>query len=85
MTKPVDTLRLRFDAFELDEPEARLTRNGVPIALPPKAFAVLCVLAREPARLVKRSPWETGQLLRFKFVHACALAGTHDPAQAALP
>lgn len=34
-----ELLRLRFDAFELDEADARLTRDGRPIALPPKAVA----------------------------------------------
>ena len=32
-------VRLSFDAFELDEGNARLTRNGAPLSLPPKAFA----------------------------------------------
>jgi DNA-binding winged helix-turn-helix (wHTH) protein len=48
-------LRLRFDAFELDEDDARLTRDGRPIALAPKAFAVLCTLARQPGQLVTKS------------------------------
>jgi len=45
-------LRLRFDAFELDEANARLLRAGTPLELPPKAFGVLCELARAPGRLV---------------------------------
>ena len=44
--------RLRFDRFELDEAEARLTCDGEPIALAPKPFAVLCALAREPGCLL---------------------------------
>jgi DNA-binding response OmpR family regulator len=40
--------RLRFDRFELDEAEARLTCDGEPIALAPKPFAVLCAPARTP-------------------------------------
>jgi len=47
-------LRLRFDAFELDEANARLTREGQALPVPPKAFAVLCTLAREPGRLVTK-------------------------------
>jgi DNA-binding winged helix-turn-helix (wHTH) protein/tetratricopeptide (TPR) repeat protein len=47
-------LQLRFDAFELDEADARLTRSGQPVALPPKAFAVLCTLARQPGQLVTK-------------------------------
>ena len=44
--------RLRFDRFELDEAEARLTCDGEPIALAPKPFAVLCALAGEPGCLL---------------------------------
>src|ERR1700756_3235034 len=47
--------RLRFDRFELDEAEARLTCAGEPIALAPKPFAVLCTLARTPGRLVSKN------------------------------
>src|SRR5215468_7150993 len=47
-------VRLRFDAFELDEANARLTRNGAPVAIPPKAFAVLCTLARSHGKLVTK-------------------------------
>jgi DNA-binding winged helix-turn-helix (wHTH) protein/tetratricopeptide (TPR) repeat protein len=50
-----DTLRVRFDEFELDEADARLTRDGRPIALPPKAFSVLCALARQPGQLMTKS------------------------------
>lgn len=50
-----DRLQLQFDPFELDEGDARLTRDGRPIALPPKAFAVLCTLARQPGQLVTKS------------------------------
>jgi DNA-binding winged helix-turn-helix (wHTH) protein/tetratricopeptide (TPR) repeat protein len=51
----VTPLRVRFDAFELDEANARLTRDGTPVALPPKAFAVLCTLARQPGQLVTKN------------------------------
>jgi DNA-binding winged helix-turn-helix (wHTH) protein len=47
--------RLRFEHFELDEAEARLTCAGQPIALAPKPFAVLCALARTPGRLVTKN------------------------------
>jgi len=47
-------VRLRFDAFELDEANARLTRNGAPVGIPPKAFAVLCTLARSHGKLVTK-------------------------------
>src|SRR5262245_5411354 len=45
---------LRFDEFELDEENALLTRGGRPVALPPKAFAVLCALAKQPGKLTKK-------------------------------
>jgi DNA-binding response OmpR family regulator len=38
----------------LDEANARLTRDGVPLDVPPKAFAVLCHLARNTQRLVTK-------------------------------
>jgi DNA-binding winged helix-turn-helix (wHTH) protein len=41
-------VRLRFDAFELDEADARLLRDGQPVTLAPKPFAVLCALLRQP-------------------------------------
>src|SRR5262245_3365317 len=47
-------IHLRFDAFELDEADARLRRDGAPIAIPPRAFSVLCTLARQPGQLVTK-------------------------------
>ena len=46
--------RLRFDHFELDEAEARLTCAGQPVPLAPKPFGVLCALARTPSMLVTK-------------------------------
>lgn len=51
---PTRTLRMRFDGFELDELDARLWRGGVPVHMPPRAFAVLCMLARQPRQLVTK-------------------------------
>jgi DNA-binding winged helix-turn-helix (wHTH) protein len=48
-------LRLRFDRFELDESDARLTRDGNPVPLTPRVFAVLCELARTPQSLVTKN------------------------------
>jgi DNA-binding winged helix-turn-helix (wHTH) protein len=48
-------LRLRFDPFELDEADARLTRAGEPVPLAPKPFALLCALARTPRTLVTKN------------------------------
>jgi len=45
---------MRFDDFELDEDNARLTRAGRAVPLPPKAFAVLCTLARQAGRLTRK-------------------------------
>ena len=47
--------RLRFDRFEFDEADARLTCAGEPVALAPKPFAVLCALARAPRTLVTKN------------------------------
>src|SRR5262245_61927969 len=49
------SLRLHFDAFELDEADARLKLDGKPVALAPKAFGVLCALARQPGVLVTKN------------------------------
>ena len=49
-----DPLRVRFDAFELDEAEASLSTAGRPVPLPPRAFDVLCELARNAGRLVAK-------------------------------
>jgi DNA-binding winged helix-turn-helix (wHTH) protein/tetratricopeptide (TPR) repeat protein len=45
---------LRFDDFELDEGNARLTQEGRAVQLPPKAFAVLCALAGQAGKLVTK-------------------------------
>ena len=47
--------QLRFDRFELDEADARFTCAGEPVALAPKPFAVLCMLARSPRMLVTKN------------------------------
>ena len=55
MKPDVSSVRLRFDRFELDEADARLTCAGEPVALAPKPFAVLCTLARTPRMLVTKN------------------------------
>lgn len=50
-----DPLRLQFAQFELDEADARLLRAGQPVALAPKAFAVLCALLRRRGQLMTKS------------------------------
>lgn len=49
-----DSVRVRFDAFELDEANARLLKDGQPVALAPKPFAVLCALVRQPGSLITK-------------------------------
>src|SRR5688572_28539846 len=49
------SVRVQFDRYELDEADARLRRDGAPVALAPKAFAVLCALARQPGVLVTKA------------------------------
>ncbi len=51
----VDPVRVRFDAFELDEANALPLRNGKAVALAPKPSAVLCALARTPGSLVTKN------------------------------
>ena len=55
MNANTPSVRLRFDRFELDEADARLTCAGEAVALPPKPFAVLCALARTPSMLVTKN------------------------------
>jgi DNA-binding response OmpR family regulator len=45
---------LTIGEYVLDESNARLTRGGEALDLPPKPFAVLCVLARNSQRLVTK-------------------------------
>jgi DNA-binding winged helix-turn-helix (wHTH) protein len=48
-------VRVRFGAFELDEANALLRRNGKAVTLAPKPFEVLCTLARQPGSLVTKN------------------------------
>ncbi len=47
-------VKVRFDAFELDEADARLLRDGKPVALPPTPFALLCTLVRQSGSLLTK-------------------------------
>jgi DNA-binding winged helix-turn-helix (wHTH) protein len=49
---PSNPVRARFDAFELDEANASLRRDGKPVDLAPTPFAVLCALVRQPGTLL---------------------------------
>jgi len=50
----VQPLRLRFGPFRIDEAEALLRRDGESVDVPPRAFQVLCELARHPGQLVTK-------------------------------
>jgi DNA-binding winged helix-turn-helix (wHTH) protein len=47
-------VRVRFHAFELDESNALLLRDGKAVTLAPKPFGVLCALARRPGSLLTK-------------------------------
>ncbi|MBL8352371.1 MAG: AAA family ATPase [Burkholderiaceae bacterium] len=54
MAPPRPPLSLRFDDFVLEEGQSRLLRADSAVALPPKALALLCALARRPGQLVRK-------------------------------
>lgn len=74
---------LRFDHFELDETEARLTRDGESIALAPRPFAVLCALARTPGKLVTKNAL-LDQVWGHRFVTESVLKSAISEVRAAL-
>ena len=47
-------VRVRFGRFELDVANARLLRDGKPVALAPTPFGVLCALVRQPGALLSK-------------------------------
>jgi DNA-binding winged helix-turn-helix (wHTH) protein/tetratricopeptide (TPR) repeat protein len=49
-----DPVRVRFDAFELDEVNARLLHDRQPIAVAPTPFALLCALVRQGGSLITK-------------------------------
>ncbi len=51
----LNPVRVRFGAFELDEANALLLRNGKAVTLAPKPFAVLCALTSAPGSLVTKN------------------------------
>jgi DNA-binding winged helix-turn-helix (wHTH) protein len=77
------SLRLRFDAFELDEAGARLTRAGRPVPLAPKPLAVLCALARTPRALVTKNAL-LDRVWGHRFVSESVLKSTISDLRAAL-
>ena len=77
------SLRLRFNQFELDEADARLTRAGQPVPLAPKPFAVLCALARTPRTLVTKNAL-LDNVWGHRFVTESVLKSTISELRAAL-
>jgi len=49
-----DSLHIRFGEFELDQGNARLLRDGSPVALAPTPFELLCALARKPGSMLTK-------------------------------
>jgi DNA-binding winged helix-turn-helix (wHTH) protein len=83
MTMQNPVVRLRFDRFELDEADARLTRAGVPVPLAPTPFAVLCTLARTPCRLLTKEAL-LDAVWGHRFVCESVLKGAISEVRAAL-
>ena len=50
----MDPICVRFDAFELDEINARLMRDGQPLPVAPTPFALLCALVRQSGSLITK-------------------------------
>jgi DNA-binding winged helix-turn-helix (wHTH) protein len=50
-----DPVCVRFGAFELDEANARLLRDGTAVTLAPRPFGLLCALARRPGSLLTKN------------------------------
>jgi DNA-binding winged helix-turn-helix (wHTH) protein len=46
---------VRFGAFELDESDARLLRDGTALTLAPRPFGLLCALARRAGSLLTKN------------------------------
>ena len=51
----LDSVHMRFDAYELDGPNATLLRDGKAVTLAPRPFKVLCALARQPGSLLTKN------------------------------
>ena len=48
-------IHVRFGAFELNEADARLSRDGAALTLAPRPFGLLCALARRPGALLTKN------------------------------
>jgi DNA-binding winged helix-turn-helix (wHTH) protein/tetratricopeptide (TPR) repeat protein len=83
LTKAANPVRVRFDRFELDEANARLTRAGEPVPLAPKPFDVLCALARTPGTLITKNAL-LDSVWGHRFVSESVLKSTISELRAAL-
>ncbi|MEJ8839583.1 AAA family ATPase [Ramlibacter sp. AN1133] len=79
----VQPLLAQFDRFVLDEANARIARDGVALELPPRAFAVLCALARQGGRLVVKDAL-LQEVWGHQFVSESVLKTTVSQLRAAL-
>ena len=52
--RALDSVRVRFDAFELDEANAGLLLHSQRVALAPKPLTLLCALVRQPGSLITK-------------------------------
>ncbi len=52
---PSEPVHVRFDRFDLDEANASLRGDDVPVTLAPTPFAVLCALVRKPGALLTKN------------------------------
>lgn len=48
-------VHVRFGAFQLDEANATLVRDGMAVTLAPRPFGLLCALARRPGSLLTKN------------------------------
>ncbi|HSC94228.1 MAG TPA: winged helix-turn-helix domain-containing protein, partial [Burkholderiales bacterium] len=83
LTRAANPVRVRFDRFELDEANARLTRAGEPVPLAPKPFDVLCALARTPGTLITKNDL-LDSVWGHRFVSESVLKSTISELRAAL-
>jgi DNA-binding winged helix-turn-helix (wHTH) protein len=74
---------MRFDRYDLDEGDARLTCAGQPVPLAPTPFAVLCTLARSPGMLVTKNAL-LDAVWGHRFVAASVLKSAISDVRAAL-
>jgi DNA-binding winged helix-turn-helix (wHTH) protein len=76
-------LQVRFDAFELDEANARLLRDGRAVPLAPTPFALLCALVRQPKALLTK-PALLDEVWGHQFLAESALKTAISDLRAAL-